>query len=265
MQQNDITLLEDRCALYIGGEDRAEFLQGIISNDINKLQNQDIIYAYFLTPQGRIISDVFISHFDKGYILDIDAQIGAELLRRLKMFKLKSRVEINSLADMKVCISQSLGLTDPRNSALGYRVYGRNIEAWDNNHDWYLQERVKNLVPDFCDMESGRSLALEVNGAVVGAIDFKKGCYVGQEVTARMWYQQKVRRRVVLLKANDYISVSIRSTVYKNDQEVGISLTNYEEYSLALLNHEMITVGDEVAVGGHTCIVQKISNAGLKE
>lgn len=263
MQQNEFSLLEDRKVLYISQIDRAEFLQGIITNDIKKLQSVEMIYAYILNPQGRIICDAFISNWQDGYILDVDQSTCNDLYKRLNMFKLKSKVSIDLLPDLKILISPYTGLKDPRHNNLGFRSYTQEYPSNTLPADWYLKQRVLHLIPDFCDMEAGRSLALEMNGAIIGAIDFTKGCYVGQEVTARMWYQKKVRRRLALLEFDGVNPDPLRSTLTKVDLELGVSLSHYKTNIMALLNHEEVAINDLVQSENNTYKVLKISDAGL--
>lgn len=186
--------MTDRTILRLSGADTREFLQGLVTNDIQKL-DQGLVYAALLTPQGKYIADFFLKADGDDVLLDADATQAPALMQRLSMYKLRADVAI---AETDLHLHRGLGaapddaLPDPRHAALGWRAY-RNSPQDDDSIDWTALY-VENLVPN-----AGRELhpdtfILEVGFERLNGVDFRKGCYVGQEVTARMKHKTELRK-----------------------------------------------------------------------
>lgn len=182
-----------REVLKIDGPDAVEFLQGLVTNDVGKL-DQGLVYAAMLTPQGKYLADFLLARAGDAILLDVDAALAPALMQRLGMYKLRADVTITQ-TDYKVRRGVSTpppGATaDPRHEALGWRMYGS--EAGDDGTDWDAI-RVAHCIP-----ESGIELTpdmfiLEAGLETLNGVDFRKGCYVGQEVTARMKHKTALRK-----------------------------------------------------------------------
>jgi folate-binding protein YgfZ len=185
----------DRRLFEITGKDREAFLQGLVSNDLGRLE-AGIVYAALLNPQGKYLADFFLVPRDDRLILDVKADIAEALARRLAMYRLRSDVAI---APSALAVSRGLGpapegaFADPRHLALGWRRYGAaGTDAaaidWD-------AIRVEHCIPETgIELIPDDSYILEAGFERLNGVDFRKGCYVGQEVTARMKHKTELRK-----------------------------------------------------------------------
>ncbi|MBL8677325.1 MAG: folate-binding protein YgfZ, partial [Alphaproteobacteria bacterium] len=200
-----IAELSHRGVIEIEGEDKATFLQGLISNDINLVTPTQAIYATLLTPQGRFLFDFFITEKDGTFLLDVKAARLETLLKKLSLFKLRSKITLKGRPDLKIYAYWGEGdLTleaypDPRLKTLGARLIGQakpNISAEE-----YDLHRLKLGVPEGgIDMLSEKAILLESGLDELNAISWTKGCYMGQELTARTKYRGLVRKRLFPVK-----------------------------------------------------------------
>ena len=188
-----------RVVFRIGGPDRHSFLQGMITNDVKRLKAQGILYAAILTPQGKFLADFLLVEDGDSVLLDADAALADDLEKRLSLYKLRSKVEI---ARCEMPVTCGIGpapdgaLADPRHADLGWRLYGVALEQGEAV-DWAAR-RVAALVPETGqDLIPGESFILEFGFERLGGVDFRKGCYVGQEVTARMHHKTELRKGLV--------------------------------------------------------------------
>ena len=185
-----------RTVLRLTGPDRAKFLQGLASNDVNRLPEAGILYAALLTPQGKYLTDFFLVQGDGAILLDAPAAATPDLMRRLALYRLRAQVDI---AATDLPVTRGLGpapagaRADPRDPGLGWRLYGAALTEgpapdWDALH-------VALRVPQHgLDLIPNDSFILEHDFARLHGVDFRKGCYVGQEVTARMHHKTDLRR-----------------------------------------------------------------------
>ena len=183
----------DRIILCVSGPDAKSFLQNLVTNDVTKLNN-NIIYSALLTPQGKLVSDFFLIDSDLGILIDVNSNVSDNLLKLLTLYKLRAEVRIEK-TDLKVSTGiknkPQKALEDPRHPKMGWRYYS-NKEVSEKNIDWE-KLRVENLIPEFGKELSSDSYILEYGFENLNGVDFKKGCYVGQEVTARMKHKSKLR------------------------------------------------------------------------
>ena len=219
----------DRAVITVAGEDRQAFLQGLISNDTAKITPDRAIYATLLTAQGRFLFDLFIVGEADRYLVDCAAPRRADLIKRLNMYKLRSKVTIAD-ADADWCVvllfgegaldrvGQSVGTAaafgngvayvDPRLPDLGVRLIlprvtaRETLEAMSATEDpdgaAYHRRRIALGVPDAArDLTPEKSILLENGFDELNAIDWQKGCYMGQELTARTRYRGLVRKRLL--------------------------------------------------------------------
>jgi len=183
-----------RRILSITGADARDFLQGLITNDVGKLEH-GLVYAAMLTPQGKYIADFFLAPHGTGVLLDVAEEVADALQKRLNMYKLRADVQIEPEA---LHLHRGLddfpedGFADPRHSSLGWRAY-RPDPAPEDGVDWTAL-RVAHLIPETGIELTPDSFILEVGLERLNGVDFKKGCYVGQEVTARMKHKTELRK-----------------------------------------------------------------------
>lgn len=183
-----------RKILRLSGKDTEEFLQGLVTNDIRKL-DQGLVYAALLSPQGKYIADFFLLRDDGGILLDVAEPLADDLLRRLSIYKLRADVKIE-LTDIGV--RRGTGpvppgaFGDPRHPALGWRLYASG-ESSDDGTDWD-EIRVAHVIPESGIELTPETYVLEAGFEDLHGVDFRKGCYVGQEVTARMKHKTELRK-----------------------------------------------------------------------
>jgi folate-binding protein YgfZ len=194
------TSLPDRAVLRIAGVDSRPFLQGLLTNDVETLAPGRAIYAGLLSPQGKALFDMIL-HADGGDVLiDVAAARADALARRLSMYKLRKAVTITPTS---LVVIASWGddaadhPADPRLAALGARWIA---ESGPEDGGAYTAHRLALGVPDSADIGEDQLLWLETGADLLNGVSFTKGCYVGQENTARMHHRDKVRRRLVPLQ-----------------------------------------------------------------
>ncbi|MFL4470557.1 folate-binding protein YgfZ [Tateyamaria armeniaca] len=178
----------------LSGADTRNFLQGLVTNDVNGI-DQGLVYAALLTPQGKYMADFFLSADGDDVLLDAEADQADMLRTRLGMYKLRADVTI---ADAALFVHRGLGdrpadaMDDPRHNALGWRAY-RDGPQMDDDVDWTAL-RVAHMIPQAGMELTPDTFILEAGFESVNGVDFRKGCYVGQEVTARMKHKTTLRK-----------------------------------------------------------------------
>ncbi|MGK7754253.1 MULTISPECIES: CAF17-like 4Fe-4S cluster assembly/insertion protein YgfZ [unclassified Roseovarius] len=182
-----------RKILQITGADARSFLQGLVTNDIAKLDH-GLVYAAMLTPQGKYLADFLLVPWDGAILLDVDESLADGLLQRLNMYKLRADVQI-TLTDLAVWRGTGDrpegAFADPRHTALGWRLYG--AEAGDDGSD-FEAIRVAHCIPRATVELTPDTFILEAGFERLNGVDFRKGCFVGQEVTARMKHKTELRK-----------------------------------------------------------------------
>ena len=263
---NSVYILKDRAILYVNGQDAKDFLQNLISNDINKVTDNSSCFASLLTPQGKFLYEFIIVKHKSGFFIDCEKSQSEEILKQLNLYKIRSKVEILNLSNEFVVASFSyekylsidnskdiLGFTiryredpivlDPRNKNLGARLIInleklylslKKLELKDDKiEDYYFQSYKLGIVPKNLNKLKNKLFGIECNFEELNGIDFKKGCYVGQENTARIKLKNKLSKRLLPVEIIDG-KLEEDETVYCNDVEIGKILIN-EEYPFALI------------------------------
>ncbi len=252
MKKDQVVILEKRGVVLVSGEDAKDFLQNIITNDINKVSNKNSIFSALLTPQGKYLNEFFIIQNNKGYLLDCSENSTSELIKDLSKYKLRSKVEIEDFSsEFVIGVINNLKFKelqeelksnentityrdtpiflDSRNKDLGARI----ISPLEK-----LYLTIKKLSLNIIDSEEYYSLAhklgvpekglinlkdqlfgLEANFEMLQAIDFQKGCFVGQENTARMKLKNKLRRRLLPISSSKKLNIGDEITF--NDIKIG--------------------------------------------
>ncbi len=186
----------ERKIFRITGTDAREFLQGLVTNDVERL-DQGLVYAAMLTPQGKYLADFFLVPYDDGILLDVEAGLAAGLIPRLSMYKLRADVSIDE-TDLKVTrgtgTAPQNAWPDPRHPDLGWRLYGS--EGGDDGSD-FDAIRVAHCIPESGIELTPDSYVLESGFERLHGVDFRKGCYVGQEVTARMKHKTELKKGLI--------------------------------------------------------------------
>lgn len=182
-----------RRILAVTGEDRVAFLQGLVTNKVGEVP----AWAALLTPQGKYLADFLVVPDGGRLLVDVDARLADDLLRRLSMYRLRSKVEI---APTDLTVARGTGempdaaIADPRHPALGWRLYGGQ---GDDGSDWDAI-RVEHCIPEtLIELIPNETFILEAGFERLHGVDFRKGCYVGQEVTARMKHKTELRKGLV--------------------------------------------------------------------
>jgi len=265
MEKNQIIILEDQGLISVEGPDAKDFLQNIISNDIEKASETSSIFSGIFTAQGKYLYEFFIIKNNESYFLDCDGTFKEELIKHLSKYKLRSKIEIKDLSssyvigvtseekfkeiqnevaskEKTILYRESPYFLDTRSPKLGARILSSleklhltikklNLKIIDKSN--YLKLSHKEGIPVTGIKNLQNNLfGLESNFEELNAIDFKKGCYIGQENTARMKLKNKLRKRLLPIISNNSIKVS--DEIKFNDQIVGKVLIG-DRYPFALI------------------------------
>ena len=245
--------------IEIKGKDSINFLQGLITNDINKCNNEHVlIYSCFLSPQGKFLADFFISKYKNFFLIEIHEKYFDVFYDKLKIYKLRSDVEFNENSDLlsfMIFNSQDLVFNksivlfdDPRNKNLGKKIYldknSLDLEIFTNlnelKYDKYKEYLIKNLVPHSPDdLIENKSLLLENNFQNINAIDWDKGCYIGQEITARMKYRSLLKKKIYLLEMVSG-NINIDDDIILDEVNIGKVISKVDKYILCMLKINLI-------------------------
>ena len=266
MEKNEVITLNDRGFIQVKGIEAKIFLQNIVTNDLEKVTNKSTIFSSILTPQGKYLFEFFVLKFKDGYLLECEKKSAKEIIKILNFYKLRSKVDFGDLSEKYVAAVVSLekfqeinnsniilGNTinyrddpfyiDPRNDKLGAKIVSKlenlhltikklNLKISDQKK--YYDKCFELGIPQTgLDKLKDKIFGIENNLDELNGIDFKKGCYIGQENTSRIKLRNKLRRRIVPIEKisgeiseNDYIK-------YK-DKEVGKIMIK-KPYSFALI------------------------------
>ena len=285
MKKNLINILKDRGVILVSGKDSKEFLQNIITNDINSVRETNSIFSGIFTPQGKYLYEFFVLKSDEGYLLDCPDEFTEEIITFLNKYKLNLEILIKNISDkfvvgvisnekfdeikknenkftQTIIYRLSPIFQDPRSTKLGARVIS-NLEKLyltikklsliiQENNDYFINaheagvpiKKLKNL--------QNNLFGLEANFEEFTAIDFKKGCYIGQENTARMKLKNKLRKKLFPLNSDSNLEVGSEIT-FKNNTIGKLLISN--PYPFGLLDTTKIDFtkmgNKEVLVGKH--------------
>lgn len=191
--------LPGRGLIHIEGEDRVAFLNGLVSNDVTKLTPGKILYACLLTPQGKFLHDFFIHAGEDFLLLDCEGGPRAkDLYDRLVKFRLRAKVRISveEHIPVHVVFGADEGFPDPRHAGLGRRAFAQPVLEERSFAEWD-RLRISLCIPDGSrDMEIEKSTLLEAHIDKLNGVDWQKGCYMGQELTARMHYRGLAKKHL---------------------------------------------------------------------
>ncbi|GIX09108.1 folate-binding protein YgfZ [Elioraea sp.] len=250
-----IAVLPDRAVIAVAGPDATPFLQGLVSNDVT-LAAQGPVWAALLTPQGKWLADFFVLRDGDRLLLDGERGQAAFLVQHLARYRLRAKVAIAEEAGLDVVATwdaappAGLGGRDPRLAEAGWRVLcPAGSVAADADAAAYDRHRLRLGLPDGSrDLESGRTVLLEAGFDELHGVSWTKGCYMGQELTARTRYRGLVKRRLVPV-AVDGVLPEPGTPVLLDDAEVGTIRSGRGERAMALLRIEAIRAGRPLACG----------------
>ncbi|KNG92734.1 YgfZ/GcvT domain-containing protein [Pseudaestuariivita atlantica] len=227
---------DPRTVLAVTGPDAVEFLQNLVTNDVTRARD-GLVYAALLTPQGKYLADFFVLGTDDGLLLDCAATQAPALAQRLGMYKLRAAVEI---AESGLTVSRGTGsapegaLADPRDPSLGWRLY-REGPATDDGSDWDAL-RVAACVPQTGIELTPDTYILEAGFERLHGVDFRKGCYVGQEVTARMKHKTELRKGLARVRVSG--DAAAGDEITRDGKAVGMLHTRAGDEAIAYLRFD---------------------------
>ena len=268
MKNKNVYILDDRAILYLNGEDTKDFLQNLISNDINKVNESNSCFSSLLSPQGKFLYEFIIVKHKSGYIIDCEKSQADGLFKQINIYKLRSKVEVLNLSNEFVVAAFSHekfltfenakdvpGFTlkyredpiflDPRNKHLGARLIInleklylslKKLDLQDSDiKDYYSFSHELGIVPKDLNKLQNKLFGIECNYEELNGIDFKKGCYVGQENTARIKLKNKLSKRLLpinLVKGK----LTEGESIYYKENKIGKVLIN-NDYPFALIKY----------------------------
>ena len=231
-------VLCDRALLSISGADTRSFLQGLITHDVEQLSANKPLYSALLTPQGKILFDFLLFEWEGMVLVDCWKPARENLQKRLSMYRLRAKVEISPRDDLAVNVAwegSTNGATDPRLSGLGTRSV-TNANKLDDSSSRYLDHRLDLGVPEGRDFGQDKVFALEGDLDELHAISFEKGCYVGQELTARMKHRGTARKRLLPVASTNGILLPPPDTsLTAGGHDIGTLTSTYGSRGFALL------------------------------
>ena len=268
MNINNVYILEDRGILYINGADAKEFLQNLISNDISKVTEDNSCFASLLTPQGKFLFAFIIAKHKSGYFLDCEKSQIEALFKQLSIYKLRSKIEIMNISNEFVIAAfnkrkflnfegaidipgntikyrEDSIILDPRNKELGARLIInleklylslKKLELKDSPiDDYYKLSHELGIAQKDMNKLQDKLFGIECNFEELNGIDFKKGCYVGQENTARIKLKNKLSKRLLPIQLING-ELNQDDLIYNGKFEIGKVLIN-GKYPFALIKY----------------------------
>ena len=268
MNIKNVYILDDRAILYLNGEDTKEFLQNLISNDMNKVSETNTCFTSLLSPQGKFLYEFIIIKHKSGYLIDCEKSQADGLYKQLSTYKLRSKVEILNLSNEFVVaafsyekfltfdkVQDKSGFTikyredpiflDPRNKQLGARLIInleklylslKKLDLHDANlREYYSFSHKLGIVPKDLNKLQNKLFGIECNYEELNGIDFKKGCYVGQENTARIKLKNKLSKRLLPINITKG-GLTEGESIYYNENEIGKVLID-NDYPFALIKY----------------------------
>ncbi len=226
----------DRQILQISGDGVTDWLAGLVTNNLQAPIN----FAALLTPQGKIIADFFAIQQGNAWHLDVAAKFAEGLTKRLSMYKLRAPITIEAL-DIEVYAAWDGtgddGFADPRHPVLGQRIYTRGLACESLPAD-YDQHRLKHGIPDSSfDFDTSEVFPANANMDRLNGVDFKKGCFVGQEVVSRMYRKTEVKKR---MRGFTYEGELTDDTIKLYERLVGDILHSRGGYGMAMIRHDRL-------------------------
>ncbi len=256
-------VLSGRELLRISGEDAAKFMQGLVTADVREAANGNAVHAALLNPQGKILFDFFIIRVDDGLLLDIAASQSDDLVKRLGMYKLRSKVKITQMPELGVGVcwpgdckpDAAISFRDPRIAALGMRFIAPRdrlsaiIAACGarlvDESEYNLHRLQLGIAEGGQDFGPGEVFPHEANFDRLNGVSFTKGCYIGQEVVSRMRHKSQIRKRFLPVRISEG-AVHRGDVVMADGKKAGIMGSHCGASGMALLRFDRIANASEI-------------------
>jgi len=246
---SSITSLPDRAIIVVEGIDRVAFLQGLVSNDVETARPGNAVWAALLTPQGKWLADFFIFSDGERLLLDCEKAQSADLIKRLSRYRLRMKVDLRAEPTWTVQVAwngkpdtTAITAPDPRLADFAWRILTPTPEPVNASPADWDRLRLQAGLPDGSrDMEADRSVLLEGGFDELGGVSWSKGCYMGQELTARTKYRGLLKRRLVPVDVHGPLPEP-GSLILHNGTEVGIMRSGRDASGLATLRLEVLDV-----------------------
>lgn len=287
MEDNWAIPLEERGVLRAEGPDLREFLQGLISNDVARVAPDRAIWSALLTPQGKFLHEFFLAQSGEAFLIDCEAARSDDLLKRLSRYRLRAKVDLENISDeYHVAVSfgdqvhgrfglppergqaaplgTGIAFVDPRLPQLGVRLIAPKAEIaalapdGGRNHSRsdYEQLRMEMGVPSGSqDLEVERATLLENGFEELDGVSFSKGCFIGQELTARTKYRALIKKRLLPVRIEGPVPPP-DTPVMAGEREVGVMRSAAGTVGLALLRLDRLDAGG-LAAGGASLRIEK--------
>lgn len=243
--------LSDRSIIAVGGPEARTFLQGLITNDITKLAPEAPLYAALLTPQGKVLFDFLLYEQDGAILLDCARATAEALAKRLSMYKLRAKVEIAGRGDLAVIASWNSdaggGWRDPRLPELGFRSVAVEYDD-EAAREAYTAHRLELGVPEGRDFGQDEMFALDADLEELHGVSFEKGCYVGQELTARMKHRGTARKKLLPVEATAGGLPSPGARVSASGSDLGAITSIYKNRGFALIRLDRLVDAQEAGL-----------------
>ena len=249
-----LAYLPDRGVLEVAGPDRVAFLQGLVSNDVSDIPGGEAVWAALLTPQGKWLADFFILATPESLLLDAERAQVPMLLQRLARFRLRARVELRDASDDwhvhaawgDGVILEGFGGRDPRLPEAGWRILAPMPLAGPETAEDYDIHRLQHGLPDGSkDLDAEKTVLLEAGFDELHGVSWSKGCYMGQELTARTRYRGLLKRRLVPVLVDGPLPPRGTMLTDEAGAEVG----------------EVVTIAEDVSYGGPRPVAMRAAKA----
>ena len=224
---------DDRTIIAVTGGDRVKFLQGLVTNDVPEVEDT-LVYAALLTPQGKYLADFFMLTQNDAILLDVAETFADGLIQRLNMYRLRADVliERSEVQVQRGIDGKPVGaLPDPRHPALGWRQYGDSANS--DNTDWGAILVAHAIPQTGVELIPNDTFILEAGFERLNGVDFKKGCYVGQEVTARMKHKVELQKGLARVSVSG--SAPVGTEILSNGKVAGVLYSQSEGQGIAFL------------------------------
>lgn len=249
-----VALLTGRAVLRISGAEARSWLQGLVTNDVEHIASGQARFAAFLTPQGKIIADFFVTPDGEGLLLDCAAELAGPLAKRLSLYKLRAQVSISDVSG-SLCVAAGWGgpgpavsqgriFDDPRDARLGWRAIAPPSEIDKlgqaaTESEWQAHRIACGAPEGGVDFVWGDTFPHEANMDRLNGVDFKKGCYVGQEVVSRVQHRGLARKRVAPVDI-DGPAPPVGAEIFAGEIAVGVMGSSAGATGLALLRLDKV-------------------------
>ncbi len=250
-------LLDDRALLAVSGEEATEFLQNLVTCDVENLGFDQSTFGSLLTPQGKILFEFIITKPDKGFFLDCRTDMRDDLLKRLMFYKLRAAVDLTKDERKVFVVWNDDEEVDPRAGELGNRIYADNADTNASCEDWHahrISVGIPELGVDFLSSSAFPHEAMMDQYSNAG-VDFTKGCYVGQEVVSRMQHRGTTRSRFVQVIGNATLP-ELGTEIVANEKTIGKMGSSQGVNGLALVRLDRATTARDLGASITSGVVE---------